>query len=76
MNIRQQRAETIRKWHRQLTDDFHATLPLILDELEAIDNQHQPLTLEGTPTPQQTEAFKTQLAEAFKQPRRTRKDPA
>lgn len=37
MNVRDQRASVLRRWHRDLADNFTAVLPRVLDDLDAVD---------------------------------------
>jgi hypothetical protein len=42
MGIRDERAAVLRRWNRDLGDNFTAVLPRVLDDLEAIDEAHGP----------------------------------
>lgn len=40
MTVRDERAAVLRRWNRDLGDNFTAVLPRLLDDLEAIDAAH------------------------------------
>lgn len=40
MSLRDARAAVLRRYHRNLADNFAVTLPRVLDELDAADREH------------------------------------
>ena len=49
-SVRDQRADAIRRRHRDLADDFSRGLPLLLDDLDAIDQEHAERAADGEMT--------------------------
>lgn len=42
MTVRDERAAVLRRWHRDMGDNFTAVLPRVLDDLDAIDRAQVP----------------------------------
>lgn len=72
MSVRDERAAAIIRRHRSLADDFTRALPLLLDDLEAIDAAHaEPtgvLKFEGELTEEQVTVLRGKLADVVKPP--------
>lgn len=41
-DLRDARAALLRRWHRDMSDDFSRALPKVLDDLERIDREAEP----------------------------------
>jgi hypothetical protein len=66
VTVRDERAAALKRWHRDMGDNFTAVLPCVLDDLDAID-QAQPgivLNFSGELTEEETAKLRAQFKEA------------